>query len=419
MPSRGVACLLIGMLLVTLGGGGLDAAIVRADWFEVYFGQVDPDPARANPHRLDHILVQKLAMAQSRIDAALHEIDSDPIANALIQAHQRGVTVRIVTEHDYVDEISIEDLQDAGIPIVTDEGRSGLMHNKFIVVDGRYVWTGSFNTTDNGAYKNNNNAIWIDSPELAANYPHEFTEMFEAKQFGGRSPTALPHPVVTMPDGTRVFTYFAPEHEVVGVISAHLREAQRSIAFMAFSFTHDELGKIMRERFRAGVDVRGVFETRGADTAYSEYRAMRDLGMPVMLDANKWSMHHKVIIIDGHTVITGSFNFSRNAAQTNDENVLILVGNRDLAGLYTDEFHRVSGAAALPQEVADSPGETTDQLHINTATQTQLESLPGIGPTLAQRIIAGRPYHHLQDLQRVQGLGTRKLEAIKGKITFE
>ena len=40
-----------------------------------------------------------------------------------------------------------------------------MMHNKFIVVDGRYVWTGSLNTTDNGAYKNNNNAIWIDSPE--------------------------------------------------------------------------------------------------------------------------------------------------------------------------------------------------------------------------------------------------------------
>ncbi|MEE8290835.1 MAG: phospholipase D-like domain-containing protein [Candidatus Tectomicrobia bacterium] len=429
MHYRLSQCSVIGLVAAIFVLGTLTNAAAQTHWYEVYFTQVDnnQERARANPNSLDRILTQKLALAQTRIDAALHEIDTARITQALIQAHRRGVTVRIVTEYDYVEEASVEDLLAAGIRVVTDADRSGLMHNKFLVVDGRYVWTGSFNTTDNGAYKNNNNAIWIDSPELAANFTTEFTEMFIAEQFGVRSPTSLPHPVVTMPDGTKIYTYFAPEGEVVPAIGAHLRQAQSSIAFMAFSFTHDELGQIMRDRFQAGVDVRGVFERRGSSTVYSEYPAMRDLGMPVSQDTNKWSLHHKVIVIDRHTVITGSFNFSRNAQKTNDENVLIVVGNRDIAALYIEEFQRLVGTT-LPRGVGALPAHNPPvslpplppvPLPINTATQGQLESLPGIGPTLAQRIIAGRPYRNMQDLQRVKGIGVRKLAAIQDKIAFE
>jgi DNA uptake protein ComE-like DNA-binding protein len=146
---------------------------------------------------------------------------------------------------------------------------------------------------------------------------------------------------------------------------------------------------------------------------------MRDLGMPVMQDTNRWSMHHKVIIIDGQTVITGSFNLSRSAAHSNNENVLILTGNRDLARLYTEEFQRVSGTTVPLETFTLAPPRPADLVSINTATQAQLESLPGIGPVLAQRIIAARPYHRLQDLDRVPGLGAGRLAILKERITFE
>lgn len=412
---------LLGVGIVLILRMTLTTAVAQERWYEVYFSQVDNDPlqARANPQSIDRILAQKLEQAQGQIDAALHQIDSERLTTALIAAHQRGVRVRLVTEHDYVEEASVADLQHAGIPIVTDGSQAGLMHHKFLVVDARYVWTGSFNATDNGAYKNNNNAIWIDAPELAANFLYVFTEMFDTQLFTGRAPFVLPYPVITMPDGTKLSTYFAPEQDVVSVLSAYLREAQHSIIFMAFSFTHEALGQVMRERFRAGVDVRGVFETRGSNASYSQYQAMRDLGMAVMQDSNRWSMHHKVIIIDGQTVITGSFNFSLNAAHSNNENVLILAGNRDLAQLYTEEFQRVSGTTVPPQTLTLSPSRPADLVPINTATQGQLESLPGIGPVLAQRIIAARPYRSLQDLDRVPGLGAGKLAVLKERITFE
>jgi phosphatidylserine/phosphatidylglycerophosphate/cardiolipin synthase-like enzyme len=60
----------------------------------------------------------------------------------------------------------------------------------------------------------------------------------------------------------------------------------------------------------------------------------------VRLDGNPKSMHHKVIIIDGQIVVTGSYNFSKSAKTRNDENTLIL-HNSEIAKLYLDEFERV------------------------------------------------------------------------------
>ena len=315
-------------------------------WCEIYFSQVysgDPEIVRQNPRNIDKMLVQKLNVAQRTIDAALHELDSEVIADALIDAHKRGVKVRVVTETDYMAEDSIKLIKHLGVQVANDMGRSGLMHNKFIVIDGRYSWTGSFNTTDNGAYKNNNNAIFIDSFTIAKNFETEFEEMFILKKFGSRSPENIPNPVVRMPDGTEIKTLFSPENNVDDAIIAELNKARQSIFFMIFSFTHKGIGQAMIDKHRAGVDVRGIFEKRGSDTSYSQYPKMKNIGIPVKQDTNRWILHHKVIIIDGETVITGSFNFSNNAAKTNEENVLIISGNRAIAQTYLDEFARVYG----------------------------------------------------------------------------
>ena len=306
--------------------------------WEVYFSEVD---AGDSHYSLEKRLVEKLTTAASRVDAALYHLDSAPIADGLIKAYRRGVQVRVVTETDNIDEEAIGRLQEAGIPVADDGGSDSYMHHKFIVIDEQYVWTGSYNTTYNGAYRNKNNVIFIDSVPLAYNFTQEFRELFRQMRAEKSSGASVVHPKVTLSDGTQIFTYFSPKNDISSSLLKEIGSAKKSIHFMAFSFTQDALGSAIQDRFESGLDVRGVFEERQV-SQYSEYESMKAAGLPVVQDGNRGAMHHKVIVIDEETVITGSYNFSKNAEERNSENLLIIKGNPNIAQAYLAEFNRVA-----------------------------------------------------------------------------
>jgi phosphatidylserine/phosphatidylglycerophosphate/cardiolipin synthase-like enzyme len=164
--------------------------------------------------------------------------------------------------------------------------------------------------------------------------------MFIDDQFGPKSPANTPYPSLTI-EGTRLEVYFSPDDGVADQLAALIRTAQKNIMFMAFSFTSDEIADAMLERSGAGVTVSGIFEESQVESNQGdEYSRMRRAGLDVHLDGNTRNMHHKVIIIDGKIVITGSYNYSANAEQSNDENVLV-IHNPEVAALYLEEFNRV------------------------------------------------------------------------------
>ena len=100
---------------------------------------------------------------------------------------------------------------------------------------------------------------------------------------------------------------------------------KRACTFLAYSFTSDDLTAALLERYQTGVDVAGVMEARQVESnTGSDYERLRAAGIDVRLDGNPDNMHHKVLIIDGQTVVTGSFNFSRSAEERNDENSLVM-----------------------------------------------------------------------------------------------
>ena len=213
------------------------------------------------------------------------------------------------------------------------------MHNKFCVIDD-VVWTGSYNFTFNGTFKNNNNAVYFASEKVARNYETEFEEMFNGK-FGKGSPKNTPFSRIFY-NNTEIETYFAPEDGVAGEILNEVAEAKNSIYFLAFSFTNDKIGEAMIKKAKQGVEIKGIFEKRQI-SKYSEYEKMKEAGLEsleVYFDKNPAMMHDKVIIIDKSVVITGSYNFSKNAEQRNDENILI-IHNKDVAREYLDEFYSI------------------------------------------------------------------------------
>ena len=323
-------------LSTMIGSGG--------DWWQVYF----TDPQRGeSPETLagsvPEQLIQYIDQAEQSIHIASFEFNLTPVADALIAAHKRGVEVQWVTDDEHGLDADEEEghgqfamLEKAGIE-VRDDGRSALMHNKFWIFDRQIVWTGSTNITQNGSFRNNNNVIVLDSSQVAEMYEREFAELW-AGESGPTSPSTVDQQS-TVIDGTPVQVLFAAEDEVIQYLIPLIEGAQERIRFMAFSFTHDDLGEALLARARAGVDVQGIFETRASETEYSELPILYCAGVPVRQDGNPGTFHHKVFIIDDKMLITGSLNFSENADDSNDENVIILT-NTDIAALYMDEFAR-------------------------------------------------------------------------------
>jgi len=308
-------------------------------WYDLYFTNPGAEATTGGP---DAALAAAIDAAEATVDVAVYELELGSIRDALILAHSRDVSVRVVTETDNINSPGIGALQAAGIPVRGDE-RAGLMHHKFVVIDGSQVWTGSMNLTVSSAYRGNNNLLRLSSTWLADQYRREFEEMFVLDRFGALSLPALPG-IGTEIGDVRVELRFSPEGGVAERIVELLLGAQQSIQIMAYNLTLDSISEAILERAAAGVAVQGVFDEGQAQNQGSDVSRLAQAGLDVWLDGNPGLMHHKVIVVDGELVITGSYNFSRSAEERNDENVLFLF-SQELAAQYLLEFERLLAEA--------------------------------------------------------------------------
>ncbi len=77
------------------------------------------------------------------------------------------------------------------------------------------------------------------------------------------------------------------------------------------------------------------------------------------------------------------------------------------------------GCTVYPREVLVIGINTQPSININTATKAELMTLPGIGEMLAERIIRGRPYHTIEDLVTLEGLGPKRMANLRSKVTVK
>jgi phosphatidylserine/phosphatidylglycerophosphate/cardiolipin synthase-like enzyme len=322
-------------------------------WYDISFTTPSyPDDPAKHHGGLDDKLVALINRSEKTLDVADYDFDLKNVADAMALASKRGVAVRMVTDTDTLTnkdadiQAAFKTLKSATIPIVDDK-RPAIMHDKFTVVDGEWVATGSWNYTDGDTYHLNNWAGVFHSRDLAANYSAEFEQMFSQRKFGPAKVKVTPHPSLLI-DGHQVQNCFSPKGDCADLIVATIKgQTQKSLAFLAFSFTHDGIGQTMIDKGKSGVKVQGVFETTGSQTPFSEYGKMKKAGLDVYTDGNPWVMHHKVIILDDRVVVGGSFNFSANADNDNDENLLIF-DDPAIATLFRAEFDRVLTVAKNP-----------------------------------------------------------------------
>jgi phosphatidylserine/phosphatidylglycerophosphate/cardiolipin synthase-like enzyme len=153
------------------------------------------------------------------------------------------------------------------------------------------------------------------------------------------APPAPSPSVTTTPSAVTVC--FTPGGHYTDAIVQALSDAKRTILVQAYSFTSAPIAKALLDAHKRGVQVQVILDKSQRSEKYSSADFLANQGVSTMIDANHAIAHNKVMIIDGETVLTGSFNFTKAAQESNAENLLIL---RDpaLAAQYAQnwEAHR-------------------------------------------------------------------------------
>ncbi len=509
---------------------------------QVYFNH-NPKAHYTDPYRqikregdnLEKIIIDTINSAKVSVDLAVQELRLPLVAQALAKKQKTGVKIRVILENiynqpigngspiktnkknereqsrreDYIafvdlnhdgrlseEEMNQRDaitiLNNAQVPIIddTEDGSqgSGLMHHKFMVIDGKTVIVTSANFTlsdQHGDYTrsktrgNANNLLVIQSSELASYFTEEFNLMWgdgaggtKNSLFGTNKPFRQAQ---TFAIGkTKVSVKFSPDTNKInwfdttnGLIAQTLSQAQKSVSLALFVLSEQQLADLLENQQKQGVTIKALIDPEFAYRPYSEgldllgievtekCRAepnnnpwsvpLKTVGVPKLANGDK--LHHKTGIVDNNLVITGSHNWSDAANRLNDETLLIL-NNPVINAHYQREFEQLYKNAnlgvpefvqkAIAQEkqkcavYSPQPAPVTSPvfnptaspsplINLNTATKEELDSLPGVGPKLSDRILQARqskPFTSLEDLKRVSGIGESKLRKLAGKVTW-
>jgi phosphatidylserine/phosphatidylglycerophosphate/cardiolipin synthase-like enzyme len=129
--------------------------------------------------RCDDLLTGLIRGAKDRIYVAIYSFTSDRLAEALIEARRRGVDVRVVMERREANGTGSEypRLRGAGVEVKLD-ANPGLMHHKFMVIDGEIVVTGSYNWSAAAEERNDENLVVIRDRGVAGAYEREFERIW-------------------------------------------------------------------------------------------------------------------------------------------------------------------------------------------------------------------------------------------------
>jgi phosphatidylserine/phosphatidylglycerophosphate/cardiolipin synthase-like enzyme len=111
--------------------------------------------------------------------------------------------------------------------------------------------------------------------------------------------------------------------------------AKQSVLVQAYSFTSAPIAKALVEAHKRHVDVQVILDKSQRTERYTSATFLANEGVPTYIDSRHKIAHNKVMIIDGKTLITGSFNFTKAAEEGNAENLLVIKNAPELAARYT------------------------------------------------------------------------------------
>ena len=240
------------------------------------------------------------------------------------------------------------------------EGGAKIMHDKFFVIDGRFVWTGSTNVSDSGTGGYNANLVTVvDSTTVAGWYVEEFEQMYEDGRYHGRKPRPSGTKRVKL-SNAELEVYFSPQESPISSrLRPLIRNANERVDIAVFFLTHKHIVADLIDAYRRGVRVRVILDATGAKNGYSKHELLRAAGIAVKVENWGGKMHMKSAVIDGETVVTGSMNWTSSGDTKNDENTII-VHSPALAQQYETFFDTVWNSIPDQWATANPDPESKD-----------------------------------------------------------
>lgn len=296
------------------------------------------------PDNLLDTIVGFIDGAKKKLDIAVQELDSREIADAIVRARQRKVSVRMVLEASYltVDKGLADPFQAGGkneknrflhdailrsAINVRSDFNPQIFHQKFIIRDGSAVLTGSTNFTDTGVRNNLNHVVIVHDRKVANTYTKEFKEIQQG-HFGklNEGHDEKPRDVVVSKLPVRIL--FAPDHSPEMEIMKQMLKAKKRVDFAIFTFAQSSgIDDTMIKLNKSGLKVRGALDGGQANRKWAATRPVKNAGATlytVKKGGKLGKLHHKLMVIDEQVVIAGSFNYTGPANKLNDENIIII-----------------------------------------------------------------------------------------------
>lgn len=314
---------------------GADASAAQ---ISVYFTRPEADPSKSPPALG---LARVISAARDEILLCMFRFNHDEVRDALIAAHERGVSVRVLTDEDFWTTSSAptyEKIQAAGIEVRTDRtSLDTVMHHKFAVIDSAAVWTGDWNAYTSDS-RSHHAALYIPNQDLAAIYASAFESLW-----AGDAPATLARRqaesgrTVFGPGGARYTVYFTPGDSGIDVLREAIATARERV-WLAHSYLNHRavIAELIEARAR-GVDVRVLFQS-----------ALANLDAALVIngiDVRK-SPHFqgcKFLAIDGRDLIIGSWNLG--AQESDIENLLVIRDLPKLSVAFESYFSRIHEAS--------------------------------------------------------------------------
>jgi phosphatidylserine/phosphatidylglycerophosphate/cardiolipin synthase-like enzyme len=142
------------------------------------------------------------------------------------------------------------------------------------------------------------------------------------------------------PQEGSIACYFSPKGGCTEAIVKELDDARQTVLIQAYSFTSVPIAKALVEAHERGVKITVILDKSQRTQNYSEADFVAHAEIPCFIDAKHAIAHNKIMLIDGRTIITGSFNFTKQAEISNAENLLVIHDHPELFSAYEANFKK-------------------------------------------------------------------------------